>query len=141
MKTLASIAILASLLTGCATGNFAERRPDDVHCGTVQSKSGQQAVVDIRHYAILSCDEAVSVVAAYLPKHDVKKVWVALFTDGYAGFTVDRNFRAMPTRGFTYPATAEYPNTVVVTAGWAGLIDHELAHASDVDNGRPNTRD
>ncbi len=130
MKALVGAALI---LSGCASVNFAQRRPSDRTCA-FQDK---RVEVLVHSDAAISCDEAQAAVAKGLAENDVTGEWTVIFTGGYAGFDVNPGLNAYAPKGVTYPAS----RTIVVTAGSSYAVSHELGHAADFDHGLKNTRD
>ena len=112
-------------LVGCVSVPFADRRSSDIQCGTV----GPVAVT-LRAWSGTDCPTALRAVRAALTP-DVSGPWSVFVTGGYAGFD------GVTLRGVTYPAD----RVIVVESGALWALKHELGHAADFDQGRPNTRD
>lgn len=125
-------------LSGCAGLNRSTGfRDGDRLCGYVGTQGvGEVAVWKRSGFGTepwVGCDEALAMVRRAVDRFPVSQPWDVYFTGGYAGWGVDSRMQPHAWRGMTYASE----RTIVVGPD-EELVEHEMHHAQDVEQGRPS---
>ena len=138
MKRLASSLLILSACTTLHTPvRFDDARSSDADCGQVSSVNVRLREGVSTWPRLMTCAQARGYVEDALVTEWISSSWTVIFTSAVAGWNTNRDFRLVPLDGATYPRS----RGIVVNASRPYILTHELAHASDVEHGKPNTRD